>query len=76
MRPQKVSVDVWKMVIQSLGYLGLAFMAWVLLKLVYACFRLPSYLRENEEFLDISNEAETISNNTEDEKDAQTKKTE
>lgn len=52
MRPQKVSVDVWKMVISSCSYLGLAFLAWVFLKLVYACFRFPGYLKENQRLLE------------------------
>lgn len=49
MRTQKVSVDVWKMIFSSCSYLGLACAAWVLIKLVYACFWLPKYLKTEEE---------------------------
>lgn len=63
MRPQKVSVDVWKMVISSCSYLGLAFMAWVFLKLVYACFRFPGYLKENQRLLEIASEKQVLCNN-------------
>lgn len=49
MRKQKVVVDVWKMVFSSCSYLALAFVAYILLKLVYACFWLPNYLRKQEE---------------------------
>lgn len=48
MRSQKVSVDIWKMVSSSLSYLLLAVLAWILLRLVNACFCLPRYLKENE----------------------------
>lgn len=63
MRPQKVSVDVWKMVISSCSYLGLAFMAWVFLKLVYACFRFPGYLKENQRLLETASENQAQLNN-------------
>lgn len=48
MRFQKVSVDVWKVIITSGSCLFLAFIAWVFLKLVYACFWLPGYLQQQE----------------------------
>ncbi|KYB29185.1 hypothetical protein TcasGA2_TC000604 [Tribolium castaneum] len=48
MRTQKVSVDVWKMVFSSCSYLGLACAAWVLIKLVCACFWLPKYLQNED----------------------------
>lgn len=47
MRSQKVGVDVWKMVCASCSYLSLAFAAWVLIKLVYACFWFPTFLTED-----------------------------
>lgn len=49
MRTQKVSVDVWKMVFSSCSYLGLACAAWVLIKLVCACFWLPKYLQTEQQ---------------------------
>ncbi|KAJ3664844.1 hypothetical protein Zmor_000387 [Zophobas morio] len=49
MRNQKVGVDVWKMVFSSCSYLGLACAAWVLIKLVCACFWLPKYLQTEEQ---------------------------
>lgn len=52
MRPQKVSVDVWKMVVSSCYYLGLAFLVWVFLKLVNACIYLPRYLCAQEKKLE------------------------
>ncbi|GFG36058.1 hypothetical protein Cfor_02595 [Coptotermes formosanus] len=49
MRHQQVSVNVWQMVQTSGTYLALAFCAWVLLRLVNACFWLPGYLRKQRE---------------------------
>lgn len=37
------------MVFSSCSYLGLACAAWVLIKLVYACFWLPKYLQTEEQ---------------------------
>lgn len=48
MRHQHVGVDIWKMAVTSLSYLGLAFTAWVFLRLVNACFWLPSYLSKQQ----------------------------
>lgn len=48
MRFQKVSVDVWKVIFYSGSCLVLAFVAWVFLKLVYACFWLPGHLQREE----------------------------
>ncbi|XP_049946068.1 uncharacterized protein LOC126428198 [Schistocerca serialis cubense] len=45
MRQQKVSVDVVRMVTSSAGYLLVAAAAWLLVKLVCACFWLPGELR-------------------------------
>lgn len=47
MRSQKVSVDVWKMIISSCSYLLLAVLAWIFLRLVNACIHFPRYLKEN-----------------------------
>lgn len=49
MRTQKVVVDIWKMVYSSCSYLVLAFFAWVFVKLFYACFWLPDYLKKQED---------------------------
>lgn len=46
MRSQKVSVDVWQMIVTSLSCLMLAFVAWIFLKLAYACIWLPKHLKE------------------------------
>ena len=51
MRHQQVSVSFWQMLKTSCTYLGLAFCAWLLLRLINACFWLPGYLtkqRDNE----------------------------
>lgn len=48
MRKQKVSVDIWKMVFSSCSYLALAFVAWLFLKLICACFWLPKYLQTQQ----------------------------
>lgn len=48
MRSQKVGVDAWKMVTSSIAYLGIAFLAWVFVKLLYACFWLPSYFDDED----------------------------
>lgn len=48
MRHQYVGVDVWKMAVTSLSYLALAFTVWVFLRLVNACFWLPSYLTKQQ----------------------------
>ena len=48
MRPQNVSVDVWKMVGTMCSYLALAAAAWLFLRLVHACLWLPKHLREQE----------------------------
>lgn len=45
MRPQKVSVDIWTMLYSSCSYLALAFVAWIFLRLVQACFWFPSHLK-------------------------------
>ncbi|KAK7871962.1 hypothetical protein R5R35_004759 [Gryllus longicercus] len=49
MRHQHVGVDVVKMIVSSCSYLALAFAAWVLLRLVQACFYLPGILRRRNE---------------------------
>lgn len=49
MRSQKVTVDAWKMVTSSIAYLGVAFLAWVFVKLLYACFWLPSHFDDQDE---------------------------
>lgn len=49
MRFQKVSVDVWRIVTVSASCLFLAFMAWIFLKLAYACVWLPGYLKTQAE---------------------------
>ncbi|XP_017772117.1 PREDICTED: uncharacterized protein LOC108559371 [Nicrophorus vespilloides] len=67
MRPQKVSVDVWKMVFWTLSYLALAFVAWVFLKLVNACFWLPKHLKNQER-----TEAEQLLQNQEAQSDGAT----
>lgn len=48
MRTQKVSVNVWQMMLSSCSYLVLAFVAWIFLRLVQACFWFPSYLHKQE----------------------------
>lgn len=48
MRHQHVGVDIWKMAITSMSYLALAFTAWVFLRLLNACFWLPSYLTKQQ----------------------------
>ncbi|GFG32932.1 hypothetical protein Cfor_12901 [Coptotermes formosanus] len=57
MRHQQVSVNVWQIVQTSGTYLALAFCAWVLLRLVNACFWLPGCLRKQRED-EIKKEAE------------------
>lgn len=52
MRVQKVSVDVWKVIITALSCLVLAFMAWVFLRLAYACVLLPGYLKRQNKQID------------------------
>ncbi|KAI4457354.1 hypothetical protein MML48_7g00007001 [Holotrichia oblita] len=54
MRSQKVGVDAWKMVTSSIAYLGIAFLAWVFVKLLYACFWLPAHFdnEDEEELID------------------------
>jgi cyanate permease len=49
MRYQQVSVNVWKMLNTSCTYLTLAFCAWLLLRLINACFWLPGYLTKKRE---------------------------
>lgn len=49
MRHQQVSVNVWQMMVTSCTYLALAFCAWVLLRLIYACFWLPGYLTKQRD---------------------------
>jgi cyanate permease len=49
MRHQQVSVNVWQMVQTSCTYLALAFCAWLLLRLINACFWLPGYLSQQRE---------------------------
>lgn len=49
MRHQQVSVNVWQMVQTSCTYLALAFCAWLLLRLINACFWLPGYLSKQRE---------------------------
>jgi cyanate permease len=44
MRHQQVSVNLWQMLKTSCTYLALAFCAWLLLRLINACFWLPGYL--------------------------------
>lgn len=48
MRSQKVSVDLLKMILSTCSYLLLAVLAWILLRLVNACFCLPGYLKAKE----------------------------
>ncbi|GJQ69602.1 hypothetical protein Trydic_g6696 [Trypoxylus dichotomus] len=57
MRSQKVGVDAWKMVTSSIAYLGIAFLAWVFVKLLYACFWLPTHFEQEdaEELIDKDN---------------------
>lgn len=61
MRSQKVSVDVWKMIMSSCSYLAVAFTAWVFLKLIYACFWFPEYLQKQHEKLSVVCDGESIS---------------
>jgi cyanate permease len=70
MRHQQVSVNVWQMMFTSCTYLALAFFAWVLLRLISACFWLPGYLtkQRNEEE---KKEAEEKQKLLEEEKNAQ-----
>jgi hypothetical protein len=49
MRYQQVSVNVWQMALTSCTYLALAFCAWLLLRLIHACFWLPGYLTNQRE---------------------------
>jgi hypothetical protein len=49
MRHQQVSVNVWQMMLTSCTYLALAFCAWVLLRLINACFWLPGYLTKQRD---------------------------
>jgi hypothetical protein len=49
MRHQQVSVNVWQMMLTSSTYLALAFCAWVLLRLINACFWLPGYLTKQRD---------------------------
>lgn len=46
MRPQKVSVDIFKMIFSSCSYLAVVFAAWIFVKLLYACFWLPAHLKK------------------------------
>lgn len=39
-----VSVDVWKMAVTCMSYVALAFTAWIFLRLLNACFWLPTFL--------------------------------
>lgn len=39
-----VSVDVWKMSVTCMSYVALAFTAWIFLRLLNACFLLPTFL--------------------------------
>lgn len=65
MRTQKVGVDIWKMAFSSCEYLALAFVAYVLLKLLHACFWFPGYLQKREQY-------ETIDTKDAEEKDNDT----
>ena len=49
MRHQQVSVNVWQMLKTSCTYLALAFCAWLLLRLINACFWLPGYLTKKRD---------------------------
>jgi hypothetical protein len=49
MRHQQVSVNVWQMMLTSCTCLALAFFAWVLLRLINACFWLPGYLTKQRD---------------------------
>jgi hypothetical protein len=49
MRHQHVSVNVWQMMFTSCTYLALAFLAWLLLRLIHACFWLPGYLTKQRD---------------------------
>jgi cyanate permease len=49
MRHQQVSVNIWQMFKTSCTYLALAFCAWLLLRLVNACFWLPGYLSKRRD---------------------------
>jgi cyanate permease len=49
MRQQHVSVNVWKMLQTSCTYLALALCAWLLLRLINACFWLPGYLTKKRD---------------------------
>jgi cyanate permease len=49
MRHQQVSLNVWQMVQTSCTYLALAFCAWILLRLINACFWLPGYLMKKRD---------------------------
>jgi cyanate permease len=57
MRHQQVSVNIWQMLLTSSTYLALAFCAWVLLRLINACFWLPGYLTKQRDE-EIKKEAE------------------
>lgn len=65
MRSQKVSVDIWKMMFSSCSYLALAFGAWVMLKLIYACFWLPKYLQNQENEAKLEQEEKETNENKE-----------
>jgi hypothetical protein len=49
MRHQQVSVNVWQMLKTSCTYIALAFCAWLLLRLINACFWLPGYLTKKRD---------------------------
>lgn len=49
MKHEEVSVDLSRMVSTAVTYLVLAFTVWVFLRLVNACFWLPSFLREQDD---------------------------
>lgn len=64
MRSQKVSVDVWKMIVSSCSYLAVAFMAWVFLKLAYACFWFPGYLQRQHDKLLVKHKEDDVDGQT------------
>lgn len=61
MRPQKVSVNVWQMLLSSCSYLFLVFLGWVFVRLVQACFWFPSYMNKQQARTDSVDHTDTKS---------------
>lgn len=48
MKSYSVTLDIWKMAVACFSYIALAITAWVFLRLLNACFWLPSFLCETQ----------------------------